>query len=159
MKHAAPYLIIFLALPFFGLAQSYNVLLVPDSLKKDARAIVREKEYILEIKSPSKAVMKEHSVYTIFNEKADNIGGYTSWYDKFTSINSITGVLYDAMGKELKRVRKKDMEDRSAVGAENLMDDERYKAFDFYHRVYPYTVEYEEEDEINGILGFDSWQP
>ena len=108
-------------------AQTYNVALIPDSLKKDARAIVREEEYILEIKSPAKAVMKEHNIYTIFNEGGDNISGYTSWYDKLTSINSITGILYDARGKEVKRVKKKDMGDFSAVG-ENLIDDERYKS-------------------------------
>src|ERR1700743_369935 len=70
-------------------AQSYNITLVPDSLKKDARAIVREDEFILEIKSPAKAVTKEHHVYTILNERGDNIGGYTSFYGKFNSINSI----------------------------------------------------------------------
>ena len=147
-----------MALTYSLSAQSYNVALIPDSLKKEARAIVREEEYILEIKSPSKAIFKEHTVYTIFNENGDNIGGYTSWYDKLTSINSISGVLYDATGKEVKRVKKKDMGDFSAVG-ESLMDDERYKSYNFYCRVYPYTVDYEEEDEYNGILHFDEWKP
>jgi len=140
-------------------AQSYNVVLIPDSLKKDARAIVRDEEYILEIKSPGKAVLKERHVYTIFNEGGDNIGGYSSFYDKFTSINSISGTLYDGVGKELKRVKKKDMEDRSYVSAESLMDDFRYKAYDFYCKLYPYTVAFEEEDDLNGLLHFDSWQP
>jgi hypothetical protein len=74
-------------------AQSYNVALIPDSLKKDARAVVREDETILEIKSPDKAIEKEHHVYTILNENADNIGGYSSYYDKFISINWIDGIL------------------------------------------------------------------
>jgi Domain of Unknown Function with PDB structure (DUF3857)/Transglutaminase-like superfamily len=147
-----------MALTYSLSAQSYNVALIPDSLKKEARAIVREEEYVLEIKSPSKAIFKEHNVYTIFNENGDNIGGYTSWYDKLTSINSISGVLYDATGKEVKRVKKKDMGDFSAVG-ESLMDDERYKSYNFYCRIYPYTVDYEEEDEYNGILHFDEWTP
>jgi len=133
--------------------------LIPDSLKKRARAVVREEEFILEIKSPSKAVTREKHVYTILNENGDNIGGYTGWYNKFNSINSITGTLYDSLGKELKRVKKKDMEDRSAVGEENLIDDSRYKEFNFYCRVYPYTVSYEEEEEINGILDFQDWTP
>jgi hypothetical protein len=147
-----------MALTYSLSAQSYNVALIPDSLKKEARAIVREEEYILEIKSPAKAVFKEHNVYTIFNENGDNIGGYTSWYDKLTSINSISGTLYDATGKEVKRVKKKDMGDFSAVG-ESLMDDERYKSYNFYCRIYPYTVDYEEEDEFNGVLHFDEWKP
>ncbi|MEP6750965.1 MAG: transglutaminase-like domain-containing protein, partial [Bacteroidota bacterium] len=35
----------------------------------------------------------------------------------------------------------------------------RYKEHDFYYRSYPYTVEYEEEDDIEGIQGFDDWMP
>src|ERR1700677_1055565 len=148
-----------LAASFSLRAQSYNVALVPDSLKKEARAIIRDEEYILEIKSPGKAITKDHTVYTIFNENGDNIGGYTGMYDKFTSINSVTGILYDASGKEMKKVRKKDMEDHSYVSEGTLADDDRYKEYNFYCRVYPYTVEYDEEKEIDGVLGFENWQP
>jgi hypothetical protein len=147
-----------LAVYFSATAQSYNVALIPDSLKKDARAIVREEEYILEIKSPSKAITKEHHAYTILNEGGDNIGGYAGYYGKFSAINSISGVLYDAMGKEVKHVKKKDFSDLSAVG-ESLMDDERVKEFNFYCLNYPYTVDYQEEDELTGILAFDRWRP
>ncbi|MHA4807711.1 DUF3857 domain-containing protein [Flavitalea flava] len=148
-----------LATPVMMMAQSYNTLLIPDSLKKDARAVVREDELILEIKSPSKAIKKSKHIYTILNENGDNIGGFGSYYNKFKSINSISGVLYDASGKELKHVKKKDMEDRSAVGEESLMDDGRYKEYNFYYKIYPYTVAYEEEDELNGILDFPDWSP
>jgi hypothetical protein len=140
-------------------AQSYSVALIPDSLKKDARAVMREEEYILEIKSPEKAIEKERHVFTILNESADNIGGYGSWYDKFTSINWIEGTLFDAAGKEMKKVKKKDMEDRSYVSEETLANDVRIKAHNFYCRVYPYTVDYAEEDEMNGVLHFSEWAP
>jgi hypothetical protein len=140
-------------------AQSYSVALIPDSLIKNARAVVRQDEFILEIKSPEKALEKKHVAYTILSENADDYGGYVAGYGKFTSINSINGALYDASGKEIKRFKKKDMEDRSYVSEEELMDDERYKAYNFYHRVYPYTVDFDEEDEENGLLGFYKWQP
>src|ERR1700722_16123196 len=148
-----------LAASFSLRAQSYNVALIPDSLKKDARAIIREDEYILEIKSPGKAIEKDHTVYTIFNENGENIGGYTGWYDKFTSINSVTGILYDASGKEMKRVKKKDMDDHSYISEGTLTDDYRYKEHNFYCRVYPYTGDYDEEKEIDGVLYFENWQP
>jgi hypothetical protein len=148
-----------LAAPFSLRAQFYNVSLIPDSLKKEAQAIIREHEYILEIKSPGKAIAKNHTVYTIFNENGDDMGGYIGGYDKFTSINSVTGVLYDASGKEMKKVKKKDMEDRSYVSEGTLADDDRYKEYNFYCRVYPYTVEYDEEKEIDGVLHFQGWEP
>jgi len=151
--------ILTLTIPGCLFAQSYNALLIPDSLKKDARAVVREDEYVLEIKSPSKAITKEHHVYTILNENGSNLGGIVSRYDKFTSINSISFALYDMMGKELKHVKKRDMEDKSYTSEGTLMDDARYKEYDFYYKVYPYTVIYDEEDELNGILYFEAWKP
>ena len=140
-------------------AQSYNVALIPDSLKKDARAVMREEECVLEIKSPEKAIEKWHKVVTILNENGDDFAQYFNGYDKFTSINWIDGYLYDANGKELKHVKKKDMDDRSYVAEENLTDDLRYRAHNFYCRVYPYTVDYSQENEKNGILAFREWSP
>ena len=151
--------ILTLTIPGCLFAQSYNALLIPDSLKKDARAVVREDEHILEIKSPSKVILKEHRFYTILNEDGDYLGDFATFYDKHTSINSVTMTLYDATGKELKHVKKKDMEDKSAVSEISLMDDSRYKEYNFYYKLYPYTVGYEEEDEISGIHGFHGWQP
>ena len=154
--------IVFLLLLFApaGLfAQQYNVLLIPDSLRKNADLVVRADEYVMEIKSPGKATMREKHAYTILNEAGAKYADYVSRYDKFTTINYINAVLYDAMGKEVKHVKKKDMQDKSGNGDESLMDDSRYKEFDFYCRVYPYTVEYEEEDDMDGILDFADWMP
>ncbi|HEV3250375.1 MAG TPA: hypothetical protein VGZ71_05450, partial [Puia sp.] len=111
MKIFLPYLL--LVLPFGLSAQSYNILLIPDSLKKNARVVQREEEITLEIKSPAKAIMRKRHVFTILNETGNNFGGNVSEYDKFISINSLSGTLYDAAGKEIKHVKKKDMSDRS----------------------------------------------
>lgn len=148
-----------LAISLRASAQSYNVALIPDSLKKNARAVMREEEYILEIKSPEKAIEKKRQVFTILNENADNIAEFESGYDKFSSINWIDGILYDGNGKEVKHVKKKDMEDLSDVSEGNLADDDRYKRHNFYCRLYPYTVDYSMEYELNGILGFETWSP
>lgn len=140
-------------------AQSYSVLLIPDSLRKNADMVVRVDETILEIKSPGKASMKTRRAYTILNETAAKYAGYVSEYDKFNDINSIDARLYDAFGKELKHVKKKDMQDMSGNDDESLMVDSRYKHHNFYYRTYPYTVEYEEEDDLDGLFHFPSWTP
>ncbi len=159
MKRILAGWLLLLGLSGSALAQSYNVALIPDSLKKDARAVVREEEVILEIKSPEKAIEKWHKAVSILNENGDDFSQFFDGYDKFESINWIDGYLYDANGKEIKHVKKKDMEDRSYVAEENLTDDLRYRAHNFYCRVYPYTVEYAQENETNGILAFRKWSP
>lgn len=152
-------LLLLFILPLGICAQVYNVLLIPDSLKKNADVVVRADEQVTEIKSPGKATIKERHVYTILNENGAKYAAYYSHYDKFTSINYINAALYDAAGKEIKHVKKKDMQDISGSGEENLMDDTRYKEFDFYCHTYPYTVEYEEEDDVDGILYFSGMMP
>lgn len=152
-------LLLLFIFPLGVCAQVYSVLLIPDSLRKNADVVVRADEQVTEIKSPGKATIKERHVYTILNENGAKYAAYYSHYDKFTSINYINATLYDAVGKEIKHVKKKDMQDISGSGEENLMDDTRYKEFDFYCHTYPYTVEYEEEDDVDGILHFSGMMP
>src|ERR1700729_1960424 len=101
-------------------AQSYNVALIPDSLLKSARVVVREEEFVLEIKSPEKAIEKKRVAYTILSENADDYAEYEAEYGKFTSLNSVSGTLYDASGKEIKRFKKKDMDDHSYITEDEL---------------------------------------
>ena len=51
-----------LMMPACLLAQQYNVLLIPDSLKKNADMVVRADELVMEIKSPGKANIKKSAV-------------------------------------------------------------------------------------------------
>src|SRR6185437_13353586 len=88
-----------LLVPGPAFAQNYSTASIPDSLRKGARAVLREQEVILEIKSPGKATEKERRVLTILNPEADGFAGYVSQYDKFDDISSIGGVLYDSLGK------------------------------------------------------------
>ncbi|HEY4335863.1 MAG TPA: DUF3857 domain-containing protein, partial [Puia sp.] len=148
-----------LAAPCLAQAQSYSTAAIPDSLRKGARVVVREKEVILEIKSPARATEKEHEVYTILGPNGDNLAGYTTFYDKFTDIASVSGVLYDSLGKSVKKVKRKEMDDRGYEDGFSLATDARYLEHNFYCRTYPFTVEYQEEDEVNGILQFNHWLP
>jgi hypothetical protein len=157
MKMRPFFLLLFL--PFGALAQNYSVSQIPDSVRKGARAVVREYEIVLEIKSPGRITQKEHHVYTVLGPGGDNFGGYSSQYGKFNTIDGISGILYDSLGKVVKKAKRKDMEDRSYVDDKSLADDYRYIGHDFYYRIYPYTVDYQEEHEFTGVMYFNDWLP
>jgi len=140
-------------------AQEYNVFLIPDSMRKGADVVKRSEEYILTIKSASKYTLYEKHAYTILNSAAGHYANYTTGYDKFSSINSVSGRLYNAMGKQTKQTKKSEWTDNSAYDGFSLLSDARYKENEFYSAEYPYTVEYEEEDEHHGIQGFPTWMP
>jgi len=148
-----------LLVPGPAFAQNYSTASIPDSLRKGARAVVREDEMILEIKSPGKAVEREHEVYTILNSNGDNIGGYNLDYDKFTEVSDASGILYDSLGKVVRKMKKKDMQDRSYVDESSLATDDRYLEYNFYCQTYPYTVDFQKEVRHDGIRFFDDWLP
>ncbi len=134
------------------LGQQYNVSLIPDSLRKHTSAVVRLDEIVWEIKASGKATVHEHHVYTILSESSDYLSKTKTSYGRLNSISSFNGVLYDATGKEVKRLKKKDLEDYGGSGEETLMTDTRYKVGQFFDRNYPYTVDFDEEDEYLGIM-------
>src|SRR5205085_9963683 len=105
------------------------------------------------------AVYKDHYVITILNENGDDLADFEEYYTKMRSISSVEGYLYDMMGKQLKKMKFKDLEDLSGVSGSNLIDDYRVKHHNFYYKVYPYTIEYTVEIELKSTLFFPMWSP
>jgi len=140
-------------------AQNYNAALIPDSLKQDADAVKRFEEIKIIVRSLRKAVIKHKYVYTILNEQGDRFAYYSGYYDKLRSISDISGILYDAGGNKIKSIKKKDIADVSVSDGFSLVTDARSKRFSFYNKVYPYTVEFEDEIEYDGIFSFPTWTP
>jgi len=132
---------------------------IADSLKKGADMVVRKNELEIEIVSPRKAKMVHRYVYTILNSRGDGYANVHTFYDKFHDLVSATGILYDQDGRQLKKIRKGDMQDWNVEGAGILMSDIRVKYYPFTCRSYPYTVSYEEEVEMNGLFMLPEWQP
>lgn len=152
-------ILLLLLLPFLLHAQDYNISLIPDSLKENANAVKRFEELHIIIKGIDKAVIKHKYAITIMNEAGSRYAYYSNYYDNFHSLSDIDGTLYDAGGKELKNVKKKDIKDRAYEDGFSLMRDGRFKAHNFYYADYPYTVQYEDEMEYDGILGLPTWMP
>jgi hypothetical protein len=150
---------LFFILPFNLAAQQYDVFQIPDSLLKKANAVNRYSEMRFSIQSDKKATLYEKQVYTILNEAGDKYADYLTRYDKFTSINDLDGNLYNAAGKKIKEVKKKDISDHPAYDGYSLMQDARYKEHNFYYKDYPYTVEYEEADDWNQMFYLPTWDP
>ncbi len=148
-----------LLFPFLAKAQEYNAFFIPETLRKSADVVKRNEEYILTIKSPAKYTVYEKHTYTVLNPSASGFANYATGYDKFSSINSVSGKLFNSMGKQVKHSKKTDWKDQSSYDGFSLLSDARYKENEFYPTDYPFTVEYEEEVEHNGTRGFPSWTP
>jgi hypothetical protein len=140
-------------------AQVYNVQLIPDSLIKNAHAVKRMEEIHVIIKALNKVIVTNKYAITILDEQGDESSGYINSYSSMKDLSSIEGVLYDANGKKLKSVKKKDIIDAPNSDGFSLMLDSRFKKHNFYCRQYPYTIEYSDELEINNTYFLPTWMP
>ena len=132
---------------------------IPDSLLKNAKIVKRFDELRVEIKNPGKFVYYRHYIYTILGEAGNNYAHFGSHYDKMTSIDDISGNLYDAFGKKIKSVKKKEITDKAVYDGMSFVTDNRIKEHNFYYNSYPYTIEYEETNTMDGMLSLPGWLP
>lgn len=140
-------------------AELYNASTIPDSLKKDANAVVRYSLKSIIVKSPGHATIREHSIVTILNEKANDEAEIEAGYDKKVySIGTIEMVVYDANGKQIKKYRKGDMYDRAINDGMSIITD--YRMIGMQHTVvsYPVTIEKTEERDMSSFLDLGTWQ-
>ncbi len=141
-------------------SQKFPTSAIPDALKNNANVVVRLDETEWEIKSAGEATKRHHIVYTVLNERGDHYATYFGYYNKKSLlINNINAYLYDAGGKEIRHYKKKDMDDLPYQDGVSFVNDERIKVGRFSYNRYPYTVEYEEEDDLNGFIGIGGWTP
>jgi transglutaminase-like putative cysteine protease len=144
---------------FAAAAQNYNVAAIPDSLIVGANAVKRMEELHVVIKALDKVIVRHHYAITILNEKGDEYAEYSNNYSSMHDLSDISGNLYDASGKKIRSVKKKDIADVANSDGMSLALDSRIKTHNFYHRQYPYTVEYEDEELVRGTYFLSSWHP
>ena len=140
-------------------AQNYNVALIPDSLIKNAHMVKRMEELHVIIKALNKVVVSNKYAITILDEQGEKASEYINAYSSMRDLSNIEGNLYDASGKKLKSVKKKDITDAPSSDGFSLMLDNRYKRHNFYYKQYPYTIEYSDELEIKNSYFLPVWMP
>ncbi|HEY0741477.1 MAG TPA: DUF3857 domain-containing transglutaminase family protein [Chryseosolibacter sp.] len=128
----------------FGGDPKYPVSAIAEELKANAHAVFRENTSVYTIHARDRASHYVRQVITIFNSKAKHYAAEAIYYDRLSKVRSMSATVYDGSGKEIKRLRDKDIEDHSAVG-DALFSDDRFKYFDLSQGIYPYTIEIEYE--------------
>ncbi|KRD11799.1 transglutaminase [Flavobacterium sp. Root901] len=149
---------------FFSLVSSaqkidYSALTISDSLKENANAVVRFYQTDISILSQRSMVIKTNRIVTVFNEKGFDATDAYEFYDKSSSIKDIEAIIYDAFGKEIKKIKRKDFKDQSVVGGGTLFSDNRYMYLDYTPVSYPFTVEFISEVQTSSTAFIPRWMP
>ncbi|PXY40125.1 DUF3857 domain-containing protein [Flavobacterium cheongpyeongense] len=153
------YALLFFLFTLISSAQksTYLISTIKDSLKENANAVVRLDQMDIVIVSQRSMNIKTQRVVSVFNEKGlREIDAYQH-YDKTTSIKTIEAIVYDAFGNEIKKIKRKDFRDESAVSGSTLFSDNRVVYLDYTPVSYPFTVLYNSETETSNTAFIPQW--
>lgn len=140
-------------MPLYGInAQNYSIDAIPKELKDNADVVVREKIEEFAIHSTSKATYTVHEVYSILNERGKRYATEVLLYSPLQKIVEFNGRVFDAQGKTIRKLRKLDIYDQSAISGFSLYEDNRLKAAELMQGVYPYTVEFNYKIEFRFLF-------
>ncbi|MFI0491694.1 DUF3857 domain-containing protein [Flavobacterium sp.] len=160
MKFRYSYLImLFFATFVFSQKPEYSTLLIPDSLKQNANAVVRLNQIDIVISSQRDMNIKVKRVITVLNEKGINSIDAVEHYDKHTSIRSVEATVYDSFGKEIKRIKKKDFKDQCTLDGITLFSDSRFIYLNYTPTQYPFTLIFESEVQTSTTAFIPQWFP
>ncbi|HUH29643.1 DUF3857 domain-containing protein [Gelidibacter sp.] len=155
-------LIFVLVFPMFCSGQEDKLLnsqTVPTALRENANAVVRWDDSQIEVKAANKMVQTNKRVVTILNSSGNSKVNAYLGYDKGISIKKMEARIFDAQGKEIKKIKRNDFEDVSAVDGGTLYSDSRVKYLEYTPIDYPYTVLFETEVEYSYTAYIRRWKP
>ncbi|MEM6684580.1 MAG: DUF3857 domain-containing protein [Bacteroidota bacterium] len=119
-----------------------SFLTLPQELIKNANAVVRLDETIIDIKSITDMEVSQKRIVTVLNENGMSKIDAMAFYDNNRRVKNIEAKIYDKFGKQIKRIKQKDFLDVSAVGGGTMYSDSRVKYLEYTPVDYPFTVEF-----------------
>ena len=146
----------------FGFSQSediYRANFIPQELMTKANAVVRLNDLRVVIESQDELNIVQKRIVTVLNEKGNSaIQAYTG-YNKYYKIKKIEARIFNESGEEIKKIKKKDFIDHSAVDGGTLYSDSRVLFMGYTPISYPYTVEFICEIETSNTASIPNWRP
>ncbi|ASZ13631.1 DUF3857 and transglutaminase domain-containing protein [Chitinophaga pendula] len=137
----------------------YNTAGIPAALKEKAHAVLRTGETVVHMADLKEVRVTYTYAITILDPQGADYAALSWGYDKLCELNAIKGTIYDANGKQIKKIRSSDLKDLPGTENGTFISDDRIKQYTCTYPVYPYTVEYEIEEKYNHSFMFPAWSP
>lgn len=153
---------LFIVLSFYSFSQSedtYSALFVPTELKAKANAVVRYASRQIIINDYDDMVIRRKRIVTVYNKEGVRHAKAYEHYSEDTKIKNIEVKIYDSLGEEIKKIRKNDFTDESAVSGGTLYSDDRVLYYDYTPLNFPFTMEFESEVHHKNTSYLPQWMP
>ncbi len=153
--------LVFLLFSITSLAQKNTFLIssIADSLRQNANAVIRLNQIDILITSQEKMKITTNRVVSVFNENGliaiDAIEGF----NKRTKVVNIEATVFDAEGKEIKKIKRKDFRDQCVIDGSTIFSDNRILFLNYIPTQYPFTIVYTSEIETSNTAFIPRWYP
>jgi len=159
LKRIALLLFIIAVPKIFSQDFNFNIASIPVELKENANTVILFEDQKVEIHSQNSMTIKFKTAITVLNNLGDANRYVTVYFDKNQKIKNIETIIYNASGKEIKKIKNKEYNDVSAVDGGTLYGDNRVLYYKYTPISYPYTIYYEYEVETVNTGFVPSWRP
>lgn len=154
-------ILIICLIPFVCISQNvdYSSLTIPKTLSNHSNAVIRKNDVVVTLNSPSEMTVEIHRIITVLNKEGNKHIDAYAHYDNNIKIKSINALIFDANGKQIKKIRKNDFVDVSAVDGGTLYSDSRLKFLSYTPVSYPYTVDFTCKTDTNNTAFIKPFTP
>jgi len=157
MKYKVYLIVIWLTVNCLHAQNAYTSLLIPDNLKENANSVIRFQSIDVTISSQKSILVKIYKVVTVLNSKGLSNIDAREYYNKSEKVNSIEATIYNAFGKEIKKIKRKDFIDQSVADGFSVLTDSRFLSMDYTPTEYPFTVAYQSEIQSQNTASIPAW--
>ena len=152
-------LFLFTSVSVFSQGNFYTSLTIPENLIENANAAIRSQDVVVTLNSPKSMSVVVKRIITVLNKRGnDDVNAYVH-YDNNVKIKDLNVLVFDDFGQEIKKIKKNDFEDVSAVDGGTLYSDSRVKYLGYTPINYPYTIEFTYEIFTTNTAFIDSFAP
>lgn len=132
---------------------------IPAKLTKNANAVVRSNDVQISLNASDDMRIVVKKIITVLNKKGASAVDAYLHYDDNLKIKDLEVLVYNAMGSEIKKIKKNDFKDVSAVPGGTLYSDSRVKYLEYTPISYPYTIEFTYEIETENTAFIKPFVP
>lgn len=140
-------------------SQDLSYSMIPDSLVSGAKAVIRYDSTWFTVESADRtSLIRKYAITILSREKNDLAKVYLD-YDRFSIVKNVRARKIDRSGREIEKLKKKDMEDVSLFDGMSMASDSRAIYLNLTHNEVPYTIEISYEEQHTGTMFYPYWMP
>jgi len=136
-----------------------SVTSIEDSLIEGSSAVIRFHHTRYERTALDRYEKTIHYAVTVLNTEGEDMARLRINYDRNSEVSEIQGKVYNELGIETGKLKKKDIEDYANNASFTLFSDDRVKTAAPAINGFPYTVEYNYTVKYKQVVGFPTWMP